>query len=79
MIIETRKIGPKGQVVIPKDIRDQLGIMPGERVAIELRDNKVVIQRKRDDTAAMMKQYAAQAGEVTIDSDKDYAAMMDER
>lgn len=35
----TGKVGPKGQVVIPKRIRDRLGIRPGDEVAfIEAHD-----------------------------------------
>ena len=38
-----RKIGPKGQIVIPKIIRDYLGIKPGDMVVIEVREGEIVI------------------------------------
>lgn len=30
----TSRVGPKGQVVIPKPLRDQVGIAPGDQVEI---------------------------------------------
>ncbi len=43
MIIK-RKVGPKGQVVIPKDVRELLNIKPGSEVLIEIRDDEIVIR-----------------------------------
>jgi len=43
MIIK-REIGEKGQVVIPKDIREMLKLRKGEKVIFEVRDNEVVIK-----------------------------------
>jgi AbrB family looped-hinge helix DNA binding protein len=43
----TYRVGPKGQVVIPKAIRDALGIEPGDEVDVERRRAEVVIRRHR--------------------------------
>jgi AbrB family looped-hinge helix DNA binding protein len=39
----TVRVGEKGQVVIPKAIRDELGIHPGDAVDFELRDGHAVL------------------------------------
>jgi AbrB family looped-hinge helix DNA binding protein len=41
------KVGPKGQVVIPKAMRRALKISPGVRVTITMMDERVVIQRSQ--------------------------------
>jgi AbrB family looped-hinge helix DNA binding protein len=40
-----RNIGPKGQVVIPKRMRDALGLKPGVEITLELRDKEIVIKK----------------------------------
>ncbi|MDA2955696.1 MAG: AbrB/MazE/SpoVT family DNA-binding domain-containing protein [Actinomycetota bacterium] len=42
--VMAQKIGPKGQVVIPKKFRDELGIEPGDEVEVSLSENGVLIQ-----------------------------------
>ena len=47
MIIK-REIGEKGQVVIPKDIREHLGLKIGEKVVFEVKDEKVTLKKEQD-------------------------------
>jgi AbrB family looped-hinge helix DNA binding protein len=35
----------KGQVVIPKDIRDRLGLKEGDRIAVEETEGRVVLRK----------------------------------
>lgn len=39
----TGRIGSKGQVVIPKRIRDRANLHPGDQVDFELRDDEIVL------------------------------------
>jgi AbrB family looped-hinge helix DNA binding protein len=43
----TSRIGAKGQVVIPKELRDRAGLHPGSEVEFELRDDVVVLVSRR--------------------------------
>ncbi|MHA1273774.1 MAG: AbrB/MazE/SpoVT family DNA-binding domain-containing protein [Promethearchaeota archaeon] len=43
-----RKIGPKGQIVIPKDVRDMLNIRPGSEILIEIGENEITIRAAQD-------------------------------
>ncbi|MDQ7841998.1 MAG: AbrB/MazE/SpoVT family DNA-binding domain-containing protein [bacterium] len=38
----------KGQVTIPKGVRDALGLRPGMRVAFELREGEAVLRKQVD-------------------------------
>ncbi|QLH77008.1 AbrB/MazE/SpoVT family DNA-binding domain-containing protein [Halosimplex rubrum] len=41
---EERRVDEKGRVTIPQSIRDALHIDPGEEVAVELVDDRIVIR-----------------------------------
>lgn len=58
----TYKVGPKGQVVIPKAIRDVLGIAPGDRVDVAQKGEEVVIRRHRDSARERARRIAGLRG-----------------
>lgn len=41
------KVGPKHQVVIPKAVREKLGVDPGDYVEVAFENNQAVIKRKK--------------------------------
>ncbi len=45
----THRVGTKGQVVIPKAIRDEIGIQPGDEVTFEPDGKEVRVRRVADD------------------------------
>jgi AbrB family looped-hinge helix DNA binding protein len=42
-----KRVGPKGQILIPKPMREAIGIKPGVDVVIELRDDEIVISKPK--------------------------------
>ncbi len=45
LISMTYRVGPKGQVVLPKRVRERLGISPGDEVTVEELEGEVRIRR----------------------------------
>jgi AbrB family looped-hinge helix DNA binding protein len=43
----TGRIGAKGQVVIPKALRDRFSLLPGDEVEFEARGHEIVLVAKR--------------------------------
>ena len=81
VILKTKmKVGPKGQVVIPKEIRDEKKIFPGDEVFIELSDEGILIEKPKRDIVADFERIAKSGKSIDkVDSDKDYAEMMEQR
>lgn len=74
------KVGPKGQVVIPKTFRNSLGIQPGSEVFVELTGNTIKIERQTRDVVKDMERIAKSGRNLkSIDMNKEYDQMMEER
>lgn len=43
--METAKIMAKGQLTIPKQIRDSLGLEPGDQVGVKTEGGKIIIEK----------------------------------
>jgi len=44
----TYRVGPKGQVVLPKSMRDRLGIAPGDEVDVSLDGSALRVEPVRE-------------------------------
>lgn len=52
-------VGPKGQVVIPKEIRDQVGIKEYSEVIVDIFDDSVVIRKLKPESVSYVDYYSA--------------------
>ena len=44
----TKKVLAKGQVVIPKAIRDMLGVNVGDEMVVDVEGGRIILSKKRD-------------------------------
>ncbi len=47
MIVETQ-VGSKGELFLSKQIRDSLGLKPGDRIYLEVQDEKLIVRKVPD-------------------------------
>ena len=79
------KVDSKGRIVLPKEVRERLGITPGTEVAIREEDGKAVVEPEDDpaDILERMEQLVAETsadrGETTPPADSPDPAARDHR
>jgi AbrB family looped-hinge helix DNA binding protein len=56
------KVGSKGQIVIPKPIRDRMGINPSDIVLIDMEGDKAVIEVLHRDPLEIIEETAQRFG-----------------
>ena len=79
MIEEEMKVGPKGQVVIPKYMRKALGIRPGSKVIFRLDDNKLTVEKPNFDAVSVFEKVAKQINSNEKINSHQYEEELEER
>ncbi len=80
LLKEEMKVGPKGQVVIPRAMRKALQIEPGNRVEFVLEDDKLILKKPYFDAVAVFRRIARSGKSISkIDSDANYEEELEER
>jgi len=65
------KVSTKGQIVLPKDVRNQLGIAPGKKLAVAVKDKDVILRKIETlDLAEISERVSDVAERENIDVDK---------
>ena len=79
LIIDSAKIMSKGQITIPKDIRDRLGLDMGDRVTLICENDRVVMINSAVYAMQLMqKQMSGAAQDAGLTSDDDVIAAVAE-
>ena len=79
MIEEEMKVGPKGQVVIPRTMRKALKISPGSKVLFKLDDGKLILEKPSLDAVAVFRKIAQQINYNKRINPHQYEEELDER
>ncbi len=58
MIEISSKVGPKGQVVIPKVLRDAFKITPGSNVVFSIDGDKLILRKPLEDATSVFESLA---------------------
>lgn len=69
------QVTEKGQVTIPKRLRDAAGILPGSQVAFVLEGSKIIMQKAGMGTADRRKALRVAAAKVRASLDKPFRQM----
>jgi len=78
MLKEEMKIGPKGQVVIPKAFRKSLGLHPGNKVIFTLTEDGLLLEKPREDVTAIFKEIANSGKTVKV-KPHEYVEQLEKR
>lgn len=79
VIEEEMKVGPKGQVVIPRAMRKALKINPGSKVKFKLENERLVLEKPSFDPVAAFARIAKQINHNKKINPHQYEEELEER
>ena len=77
ILVDNAKVMAKGQITLPKDIRDALGVTTVDRVTLIQQDNQVIMMNSAVYAMKMLQSsMAGEAEKAGLRSDEDVAALV---
>jgi AbrB family looped-hinge helix DNA binding protein len=77
VLVDNAKVMAKGQITLPKDIREALGVGTGDRVTLIRRDDQVIMMNSAIYAMKMLQQAMdGEAEKAGIESDDDVVRMI---
>lgn len=72
LLVDNAKVMAKGQITLPKDIREALGVKTGDRVTLISQDNQVIMMNSAVYAMKMLQSsMEGEAEKVGLHSDED--------
>jgi len=68
-------VGQRGQITLPKDIREKEGIRPKDKVLIRLDDDRIVVEKttKAKDQKALLIEGYKKMAHLALETEKEWA------
>ncbi|MBI4214909.1 AbrB/MazE/SpoVT family DNA-binding domain-containing protein [archaeon] len=79
MVSVSLVVGPKGQVVIPKLLRESYGVRPGSKVVIKEEGDKLVIQKPPEDLLKLVEEIRRKIGKFDTHPHAAYREELEKR
>jgi AbrB family looped-hinge helix DNA binding protein len=80
MLEEERKIGPKGQIVLPSAMRKALKMDPGSKIIVRLEEGQLIVKKPVFDAVGVLQKIARSGKSISkIDTHAAYEEELKER
>jgi len=79
MIKQQMKIGPKGQVVIPKVFRKSMGVGPGSTVVFELKKEGILIEKLSENVVEIFDKISKSGKSTEVEPHESYEEEVEHR